>query len=116
MKKCKWCGSGAGGNLFPITGYDWEAEERGDEDALSFKIILGYQCLNATECAQRVVQQGTNIEALQRIAHDQENLGELATQARGILQSWAEMAHAEAKSADLVAREQGWSAIGHIPL
>ena len=110
---CKWCHTpGDEFGLQPIYGYDWDAAMRGDDMALSISVLLGHECVNATYCARQVIGQGTNVEALQRIAHDYDNLGALATQAQEILANWAELLQAQAHTADLVAREHGWGAIG----
>lgn len=45
----------------------------------------GIRCQNRTQCARRVVRNGDNRRALKEVAKDYENLGNLATQARGIL-------------------------------
>lgn len=45
----------------------------------------GVRCQNRTQCARRVVRNGDNRRALKEVAKDYENLGNLATQARGIL-------------------------------
>lgn len=110
---CKWCNTpGDEFGLQPIYGYDWDAAERGDEMALSVSVLLGHECVNASYCARQIVRQGTNIEALQRIARDHENLGDLANQAQEILAGWAKLARVQAHTADLVAREHGWGVIG----
>ena len=67
--------------------------------------------MNRTECAQRVVETGTNI-ALRRVANDYENLGELAIKAKQILHSRVELALKLALAANEAAREDGWGAIG----
>jgi len=109
-KQCKFCG--ATENLIEIRGYDWD---RNDEDALSIQQVIGYQCRNGTECAQRVVEQGTSVEGLREVVRiGYEHLDrELVDRAREILQGWATIARAEAETADLVARESGYGAIGH---
>ena len=104
---CKYCG--ATENLLPVWDYDWDSS---DDTALSEKRVMGHTCRNVTECATRIVEQGDNIEGLRMVASDYEHLGELATQAHAILHEWAELARAEAHTADLVARENGYGAIG----
>lgn len=42
----------------------------------------GIRCQNRTQCARRVVRNGTNARALKEVARDYEHLGTLATQAR----------------------------------
>jgi hypothetical protein len=108
---CKWCGESTE-KMLDITGYDWDAAERGDEMALSIQRVLGHQCANRTACARRIVAQGTNVEALRMVAQDYENLGQLAVQAREILNEYAELSRQIARHQDQTARENGWGAIG----
>ena len=107
-RKCSYCGNGS--NLMEQWGYDWDSD---DDTALSVQRVTGHTCRNVTECAERIVEQGDSIEGLKRVSRDYENLGDLATKAREILHDWSEMAQATAHSADLVARENGYGAIGH---
>lgn len=105
--RCDYCGNDS--DLLEITGYDWDSD---DDAALSISRVTGYICRNVTECAERIVEQGDSIEGLKMVAGDHEHLGELATQAREILHEWSEMAQAEAYTADLAARENGYGTIG----
>lgn len=103
--KCKWCESRGGEmGLMEIHGYDWDSA---DDDALSIKRVLGHQCVNATQCAERVIANANSLEGLQRVSADYENLGELANEAAGILHKLNEIAWAQAHTDDLVAREIG---------
>jgi len=111
--KCKWCGfQGDEFGLAEIVGYDWAAAENGDEDALSIRGVLGHQCVNRTECARQIVEQGNNIEALRMVAADYENLGGLAVQASERLSQWCELYRDIAAADEAAAREQGYGAIG----
>ena len=107
-RQCRFCGN-TSDELRAITDYDWDSD---DDDALSISRVVGYECANVTDCARRIVEQGTNLEGLRMVAGDSENLGDLAIQARGILREWSQLAQAEAHTADLVARENGYGAIG----
>ena len=79
---CKWCGGqGDEFGLMEIRGYDWDST---DEDALSFRQTT-HQCVNGMHCARQVIANANNAEALQRVAADRENLGDLADQARQVL-------------------------------
>lgn len=115
MDKCRRCGAEAPERgLREIRGYDWDAVDRGDDDemTLSVMVTLGYECRWVTDCARRVVEQGTNVVALRAVARDYENLGELATQAREILRQLSRMSQEVARAEDAAAREMGYGVIG----
>jgi hypothetical protein len=110
MKTCKFCGStGDSFGLLEIRDYDWDSD---DDDALSVSRVVGHRCANVSDCARRIVEQGTNVEGLRMVAADRENMGDLADQARQILREMSELAQQIARSQDLAAREAGWGAIG----
>lgn len=100
------------GILVEISYYDWDNP---DSDVAGSILQCRYEvcCQNATQCARRVVEQGTNTAALRHIARDFEHLGELANQAKAILAEYAELAQQQAVANDLAAREAGYGAIGH---
>ena len=111
---CRNCGARVEpgeGWLYAFSYYDWD---NSDEDVQGSILQTRHEvgCYNATDCAQRVVEQGTNLRALREVAGNYEHLGELATQARAILHEWAEITQTKAITADLVAREAGWGVIG----
>ena len=93
MSTCNRCGGNGGElGLMETSGYDWDSAEKGDEMALSISTI-SHQCVDAVECAERVIAQGTNLEALREISRDGENYGELAVQAQNVLSTWARIYH-----------------------
>lgn len=110
---CRDCGQSlaAGQGLtYESWGYPWDGS---DTEGSIMVVLDSYTiCQCRTDCARRVVEQGTNLQALRAVARDGENLGNLATEARAILQTWAELAQAQAVTDDLVARESGWGVIG----
>jgi len=112
---CRNCGQPLApreGLVYEVWGYPWDGS---DTEGSITEMLDSYAiCIFATDCAERVVERGTNLRALRRIASDRENLGELADRARQILREWSDLAQAEAHTADLVAREDGWGAIGHV--
>lgn len=111
MAHCMYCESDGGEfGLLEVWDYDWDSD---DDLALSVQRVVGHHCADVGECARRIVDQGTSIEGLRMVAADYENLGELATQARQMLREWSELAQAEAHTADLVARENGYGVIGN---
>ncbi len=89
MGRCSRCGGNGGEwGLMETSGYDWDRAERGDEMALSISTI-SHQCVDAAECAERVISQGTNLDALREISQDTENYDDLAAQAKAVLSTWA---------------------------
>jgi hypothetical protein len=110
---CRDCGehlANGEGSAFEVWDYPWDGS---DTEGSVTQLMDSYMvCADVTECARRVVTQGTNVQALKRIARDHENLGELANQAKAILHDYAELSRQQAITADLVAREQGYGAIG----
>jgi hypothetical protein len=96
--------------VYEVWGYPWDGSD--DEGSISKCLERYMLCVQAGDCAARVVAYGSNVLALRRIARDYENLGELANQARAALHDIAEMAQQQAITADLVAREHGYGAIG----
>ena len=110
---CRECGQqlDAGqGVVFSRWDYPWDGSDT--EGSIMEELERYAVCHNATECALRVVAQGTNVVALRRIAADAENLGDLATQANAILGEYRLWANEQAIAAELVAREAGYGAIG----
>lgn len=110
---CRECGQhleAGQGVVFSVWGYPWDGSDT--EGSIMEELERYAVCYNATECARRVVAQGTNVAALRRIAADAENLGDLATQASAILGEYRLWANEQAIAADLVAREAGYGAIG----
>jgi hypothetical protein len=95
-----------------VWGYPWDGSDT--EGSISQELERYAVCQNATQCAERVVHHGTNIAALKRITSDRENLVDLAGTAAQILREYSQLAQAQAHTADLVARESGYGAIGHI--
>lgn len=113
LATCENCGQqlAAGeGLVYEVWDYPWDGSD--GEGSITQMVDRYTICQMATDCARRVVAQGTNLRALRQVARDYENLGELATQAREILNEWAAWRREEARTADLVAREDGWGVIG----
>ena len=109
---CRNCGQqlGIGEALtYEVWGYPWDGSDT--EGSVTRCLETYIVCNQATDCARRVVEQGTNMAALRRVASDYENLGQLAVQARNILGEWSELAQEIAHTDDLVAREQGYGGI-----
>ena len=112
MKRiCKYCNTGGGDfGLLEITDYDWDSDS---DTALSIPITVGYQCAEQVACARRTVELGTDAERMHQIKKDYENMPkDLRDKARAAIHELAVMARARAHTADLVAREAGYGAIG----
>jgi len=112
--ECRDCGSHLNPNeglLVAISYYDWDNP---DSDVAGSIMETRYEvrCTYRTECAERVVTRGTNLQALREVARDYENLGHLATEAQHVLAEYTELAYQQARTADLVAREAGYGVIG----
>lgn len=110
---CRECGAPlppGTGIVFSVWGYPWDGSD--GEGSITQGLARYTICQHATQCAARAVERGTNVAALQRIARDRENLGDLAAQAATILHEYSQLAQDKAHTADLVAREAGCGAIG----
>ena len=109
MNRCRNCGATEG--LIAISdGYDWDS----NNELASCVPQTIHICEMAGECADRVIEQGSNIEALGAIARDTENyFAEQVAAARERIHEMSELAQAVARGDDAAAREQGYGAIGH---
>lgn len=110
---CENCGQHLAtgeGLVYEVWDYPWDGS---DGEGSIMQMMDRYTiCQHATDCARRVVEHGTNLQALRQVARDREHLGEMATQARAILNEWAAWQREEARTDDLCAREDGWGVIG----
>jgi len=104
---CQKCGATT--DLIDIRGYDWDSD---DDNALSIQRVIGHRCLMANECAERVIEQGGNAEALHEIASDRENYGGQAARAREVLRQMGRLMGQLAQANDAAAREGGAGTIG----
>lgn len=110
--KCRECGAVLNigeGLAYETWGYPWDGSDT--EGSITECLDTYMICQDRTDCARRVVGQGTNLAALRRVASDYENLGTLATQACEILAEWSEYARELAHTNDLIARENGYGGI-----
>lgn len=111
---CRDCGASlepGAGVEYAKYGYPWDGSD--EEGSITVKLSSYALCYNATECAERVVANGTNIAALKMVARDHENCNaELRAQAAAILNQYRQLAHEQAVAADLAARESGYGVIG----
>jgi len=113
---CRDCGRNlepGEGLLVEISFYDWDHPDPDVQGSIP-QVQWEVECPHRTDCARLVVEQGTRLEPLRRVASDYENLGQLAVQARQILREWSALAQEIAHTDDLVAREQGYGGIGSL--
>lgn len=104
QKTCTYCNT-TGGEDGLMTEHYQDYDQDPDE-------MYGYDairtvCTNWTYCARQIIEQGHNVAALKMVASDYENLGELATQAKTVLNELRELAREQAHWADLEAAEDG---------
>lgn len=111
---CRDCGASlepGAGVEYATYGYPWDGSDA--EGSITVELSRYALCHNATQCAKRVVANGTNIAALKQITRDHENYSaELRAQAVAILDQYRQIAQQQAVAADLAAREAGYGAIG----
>ena len=92
-------------------GYPWDGSDT--EGSITELLSTDAECVMATDCARRVVAQGHNVKALRAIARDTENMyADIVAGARQALANLSKLAQEQAHTADLVAREAGYGAIG----
>lgn len=108
-KTCKNCGT-AGGE-FGLTTEGYQDYDQDPDEVYGYSAIRTV-CTNWTHCATQIVEQGHNVTALKLVARDYENLGELATQAKSILNEMREDARNQARWGDMEAAENGRGGIG----
>lgn len=90
-----------------IYDYDFESED-------AKKIIVGYQCVDATGCAQRNIERGYNARELVAITLDKENFSrEMRENAKNMLNLLSKIYSDQAKTHHLTYQEMGYGAIGH---
>jgi hypothetical protein len=112
QKRCRYCGTETPDEwgFREVWGYDWDSN---DEMALSEQRLQGYECAMVTDCAQRIVEQGSNIEGLRMILENREYIfTEIVEAAREQIRELSQMARELSRTADLVARENGYGVIG----
>lgn len=113
---CRDCGRQLGvgkGIVYSVWDYDWDNPDTNAQGSITVEMERYTLCDNATECAERVIQNGTNIAALRAIVADRENYNEdMITRARAILVDYSRLMQDQAHAADLAAREAGYGAIG----
>jgi hypothetical protein len=101
------------GIVYSVWDYDWDDPDTDAQGSITVEMERYTLCENATECAERIVERGTNIAALRKIVQDRENYdAELRTRAREILVEYSRTAQELARGADMAAREAGYGAIG----
>lgn len=114
--RCRDCGrelKAGEGVVYSLWDYDWDDPDTDAQGSITVELERYTLCENATECAERVVERGTNIAALRKVAQDYENCNdELIARARAILAEYSRTMQDLAHSADLAARESGYGAIG----
>lgn len=113
---CRDCGQKIGvgeGVVYSVWDYDWDDPDTDVQGSITVEIGRYTLCYNATACAERVIERGTNIAALRAIVNDRENHSDdMIVRARTILAEYANVARELNKSRDYAAREAGWGAIG----
>lgn len=112
---CRECGKAleiGEGCTYSVWGYDWDDPDTDAQGSISVELARYTVCQHATRCAERVVERGTYIPALRRVASGTEYSIELRDKARAILAEYAELHQAMQMGEDLTAREAGYGAIG----
>lgn len=113
---CRDCGQAleiGQGNVYSIFDYDWDNPDTNAQGSVMVEMDRYALCANATQCAERVIERGTNFAALLAILHDTEHYpAELRTKARAILADYSRITQDIQHAADLTAREAGYGAIG----
>jgi len=114
--RCRDCGQQLGvgeGVVYSVWDYDWDDPDTDAQGSITVEMERYTICCNATECAERVVERGTNIVALRKVAQNYENCNdELIARARAILAEYSLTMQDLARGADMAARESGYGAIG----
>ena len=114
--RCRDCGQELAtgeGVEYSVWGYDWDDPDTDTQGSITVELSRYTLCYNATECAEHVVERGTNIAALRRVAQDYENCNdELIARARAALVEYSRIMQGLAHGADMAVREAGWGAIG----
>lgn len=113
---CRDCGqklNGGEGIVYSVWDYDWDDPDTDAQGSITVEMERYTLCYHATECAERVIEQGTNITALRSIVRDRENHNDdMIARARAILAEYSGIRQEQMHGADLAAREAGWGAIG----